>query len=45
MTDRQHKTTVVKKMNLLVDYGNLLVTVRIFSSADHDAMKNNNMED
>ena len=34
-----NKTTVVKKMNLLVDYGNLLVTVRHLSQADHDAMK------
>ena len=34
-----YKTTVVKKMNLLVDYGNLLVTVRHLSQADHDAMK------
>ena len=34
-----YKTTVVKKMNLLVDYGNLLVTVRHLSQADHDEMK------
>ena len=34
-----YKTTVVKKMNLLVDYGNLLVTVRHLSQTDHDAMK------
>ena len=34
-----NKTTVIKKMNLLVDYGNLLVTVRHLSQADHDAMK------
>ena len=40
-----YKTTVVKKMNLLVDYGRLLVTIRHLSQADHDAMKNNNMED
>ena len=31
-----NKTTVVKKMNLVVDYGNLLVTLRNLSSADHD---------
>ena len=31
-----YKTTVVKKMNLLVDYGNLLVTVRHLSQADHE---------
>ena len=36
---------IVQKMNLLVDYGNLLVTVRNLSKADLDAMKNNNMED
>ena len=36
-----YKTTVVKKMNLLVDYDNLLVTVRHLSQADHDAMTNN----
>ena len=30
------ETTVVKKMNLLVDYGNLLVTVRHLSQADHE---------
>ena len=34
-----YKITVLKKMNLLVDYGNLLVTVRHLSQADHDAMK------
>ena len=34
-----YKTTVVKKMNLLVDYGNLLVTVRHLSQADHDTRK------
>ena len=34
-----YKTAVVKKMNLLVDYGNLLVTVRHLSQADHDEMK------
>lgn len=32
-----YKTTVVKKMNLLVDYGNLLVTVRHLSQADHES--------
>ena len=32
-----YKTTVVKKMNLIVDYGNLLVTVRHLSQADHEA--------
>ena len=31
-----YKTTVVKKMNLLVDYGNLLLTVRYLSRADHE---------
>ena len=31
-----YKTTVVKKMNLLVDYGNLLVTVRHLRQADHE---------
>ena len=36
-----NKTTVVKKMNLLIDCDNLLVTVRHLSQADHDAMKNN----
>ena len=36
-----NKTTVVKKMNLLIDCDNLLVTVRHISQADHDAMKNN----
>ena len=40
-----NKATVVKKMNLLVDYGNLLVTVRNLSSSDHDTVKNNNTED
>ena len=35
-----YKTTVVKKMNLLVDYGNLLVTVRHLSQADHEAKEN-----
>ena len=34
-----YKTTVVKKMNLLVDYGNLLVTVRHLSQADHNTRK------
>ena len=40
-----YKTTVVKKMNLLVDYGNLLITIRHISEADHEAMKTNNSED
>ena len=31
-----NKTTVVKKMNLLVDYGNLLLTVRHLSQADYE---------
>lgn len=31
-----YKTTAVKKMNLLVDYCNLLVTVRHLSQADHE---------
>ena len=35
-----YKTTVVKKMNLLVDYGNLLVTVRHLSHADHEKKRN-----
>ena len=34
------ETTVVKKMNLLVDYGNLIVTVRHLSQADHEAKEN-----
>jgi hypothetical protein len=34
-----NKTTVVKKMNLHVDYGNLIATIRHLSQADHDAMK------
>ena len=35
-----YKTTLlIKKMNLLVDYGNLLVTVRHLSQANHDATK------
>ena len=34
------ETTVVKKMNLLVDYGNLLVTVRHLTQADHEAKEN-----
>ncbi len=34
------KTAVVKKMNLLVDYGNLLVTIRHLSQADHDKKEN-----
>lgn len=40
-----YKTTVVKKMNLIIDGGNLLVTVRHLSSSDHNTMKNNNTED
>lgn len=35
-----NKTTVVKKMNLLADYGNLLVTVRNLSQADHKTKEN-----
>ena len=35
-----YKTMVVKKMNLLVDYGNLLVTVRHLSQADHEKKEN-----
>ena len=35
-----YKTMVVKKMNLLVDYGNLLVTVRHLSRADHEKKEN-----
>lgn len=31
-----NKATVIKKMNLLIDYGNLLVTVRHLSQADHE---------
>lgn len=34
-----NKITVVKKMNLVVDYGRLLVTIRHLSQADHDATK------
>ena len=34
-----NKTTVVKKMNLLVDGNDLLVTVRHLSQADHDTRK------
>ena len=34
-----HKLRAIKKMNLLVDYGNLLVTVRHLSQADHDTRK------
>ena len=34
------KTAVVKKMNLLVDYGNLFVTVRHLSQADHGKKEN-----
>ena len=34
-----YKTTVVKKMNLLVDGNDLLVTVRHLSQADHDTRK------
>ena len=33
------ETMVVKKMNLLVDYGNLLVTIRYLSQADHNTRK------
>ena len=40
-----YKTTVLKKMNLIIDGGHLLVTVRNLSSSDHDTMKNNNTED
>lgn len=35
-----NKTTVVKKMNLLADYGNLLVTVRNLIQADHKRKEN-----
>ena len=35
-----HKTTVVNKINLLVDGNDLLVTVRHLSQADHDAKDN-----
>lgn len=35
-----NKTTVVKKMNLLVDGNDLLVTVRHLSRADHDKKEN-----
>ena len=34
-----YKTTVVKKINLLVDGNDLLVTVRHLSQADHDTRK------
>ena len=34
-----YKSTVLKKMNLIIDGGHLLVTVRNLSQADHDAMK------
>jgi hypothetical protein len=34
------KTAVVKKINLLVDCGNLLVTIRHLSQADHDKKEN-----
>ena len=40
-----YKTTVLKKMNLIIDGGNLLVTVRHLSSSDHETMKNNNTEE
>ena len=35
-----YKTTVVKKMNLLVDANDLLVTVRRLSQAEHDKKEN-----
>ena len=35
-----YKTTVVKKMNLIIDGGNLLVTVRHLSQADHEKKEN-----
>ena len=35
-----YKIRIVKKMNLLVDYGTLLVTVRHLSQADHEAKEN-----
>ena len=35
-----YKIRVVKKMNLLVDYGTLLVTVRHLSQADHEKKEN-----
>ena len=35
-----YKTTVVKKMNLLVEYGNLMVTIRHLSQADHEKKEN-----
>ena len=35
-----YKTTVVKKMNLLVDGNDLLVTVRHLSKADHEKKEN-----
>ena len=35
-----YKTTVVKKMNLIIDGGNLLITVRHLSQADHEAKEN-----
>ena len=38
-----NQTTVVKKMNLLVDCGNLLVTVRHLSQTDHE--KKDNLEE
>ena len=35
-----YKTTLlIKKMNWLVDYGNLLVTIRHLSQADHEKKK------
>ena len=35
-----YKTTVVKKMNLIIDGGNLLITVRHLTQADHEAKEN-----
>ena len=35
-----YKTTVVKKMNLLIDGNDLLVTVRHLSQADHEKKEN-----
>jgi hypothetical protein len=35
-----NKTTVVKKMNLIIDGGNLLVTIRHLSQADHEKKEN-----
>ena len=36
----ENKKIVVKKLNLLVDYGRLLVTVRNLSQDDHDKKEN-----